>query len=105
MFRNLCLFTLISLFIIGFSSGPVLADKEQWTDLKTATERLITLDPMAKDKNCANPQIQSCEKEAQDTEEKIAGRGCCSWHGGVCGCSSSGRAVCCDGKLSPSCGC
>lgn len=31
-------------------------------------------------------------------------RGCCSWHGGVCGCSS-GRAVCCDGSYSPSCGC
>ena len=30
--------------------------------------------------------------------------GCCSWHGGVCGCSG-GRAVCCDGQLSPSCGC
>ena len=31
-------------------------------------------------------------------------RGCCSHHGGVCGCSHS-RAVCCDGTLSPSCGC
>ncbi len=31
-------------------------------------------------------------------------RGCCSHHGGVCGCSS-GRAVCCDGTFSPSCGC
>ena len=30
--------------------------------------------------------------------------GCCSWHGGVCGCSA-GRAQCCDGSLSPSCGC
>lgn len=30
--------------------------------------------------------------------------GCCSWHGGVCGCSY-GRAMCCDGQLSPSCGC
>ncbi len=30
--------------------------------------------------------------------------GCCSWHGGVCGCSG-GRALCCDGVLSPSCGC
>jgi len=30
--------------------------------------------------------------------------GCCSWHGGVCGCSGS-RTVCCDGSLSPSCGC
>lgn len=32
-------------------------------------------------------------------------RGCCSWHGGVCGCSEGGRAVCCDGQLSPTCGC
>jgi len=31
-------------------------------------------------------------------------RGCCSWHGGVCGCHL-GRALCCDGTLSPSCGC
>lgn len=31
-------------------------------------------------------------------------RGCCSHNGGVCGCSH-GRAVCCDGSYSPSCGC
>ena len=31
-------------------------------------------------------------------------RGCCSHHGGVCGCSG-GRATCCDGQLSPTCGC
>jgi len=31
-------------------------------------------------------------------------RGCCSHHGGVCGCSN-GRALCCDGILSPTCGC
>jgi len=31
-------------------------------------------------------------------------RGCCSWHGGVCGCSL-GRVSCCDGTLSPSCTC
>lgn len=30
--------------------------------------------------------------------------GCCSWHGGVCGCQN-GRALCCDGTLSPSCTC
>lgn len=30
--------------------------------------------------------------------------GCCSWHGGVCGCSGS-RVLCCDGTLSPTCGC
>jgi len=31
-------------------------------------------------------------------------RGCCSHHGGVCGCSG-GRKECCDGSLSPSCTC
>lgn len=31
-------------------------------------------------------------------------QGCCSHHGGVCGCAN-GRAKCCDGSLSPSCGC
>lgn len=39
---------------------------------------------------------------AADTN--IERSGCCSHHGGVCGCSS-GRAVCCDGQFSPTCGC
>ena len=30
--------------------------------------------------------------------------GCCSRHGGVCGCEK-GRSKCCDGTLSPSCKC
>jgi hypothetical protein len=34
-----------------------------------------------------------------------AQRGCCSHHGGVAGCSSSGRQICNDGTLSPSCTC
>lgn len=105
MLRNLYFLTLISTFIIGISSGHALADKEQGHDLKSAIERIIALDPMVKDKNCASPQIPICEEKSQDSEEKIAGRGCCSWHSGVCGCSPSGRAVCCDGQLSPSCGC
>jgi hypothetical protein len=32
------------------------------------------------------------------------GQGCCSWHGGECGCQD-GRDKCCDGTLSPSCTC
>ena len=31
-------------------------------------------------------------------------RGCCSWHGGVSGCSG-GRVTCNDGSYSPSCTC
>lgn len=34
-----------------------------------------------------------------------AQRGCCSHHGGVAGCSSSGRQICRDGTLSPTCTC
>ena len=36
----------------------------------------------------------------------FARSGCCSWHGGVCGCdTSTGSQLCCDGSDSPSCGC
>lgn len=34
----------------------------------------------------------------------ISKSGCCSWHGGVCGCSGS-RQQCCDGSISPTCTC
>ena len=39
------------------------------------------------------------------TDSVYAQRGCCSHHGGVAGCSSSGRQICNDGTLSPSCTC
>lgn len=39
------------------------------------------------------------------TSFAFAGRGCCSHHGGECGCSESGRSICCDGMLSPTCTC
>lgn len=46
-----------------------------------------------------------CEVIAASAPDGIAQRrGCCSWHGGVCGCSGW-RVVCCDGRLSPSCLC
>lgn len=48
---------------------------------------------------------KQCGASEDNAQEKVARSGCCSWHGGICGCSSSGRAVCCDGQLSPSCGC
>ncbi len=37
-------------------------------------------------------------------ELTIEKRGCCSWHGGVKGCSG-GRVTCNDGTYSPSCMC
>lgn len=38
-------------------------------------------------------------------ENVEAKRGCCSWHGGVSGCSSGGIVICNDGTYSPSCTC
>ncbi len=37
--------------------------------------------------------------------ESDSKRGCCSWHGGECGCDSSGRVICCDRTISPTCYC
>lgn len=40
------------------------------------------------------------------TPNEIHRAGCCSHHGGVCGCNQyAGRLRCCDGTISPSCGC
>jgi hypothetical protein len=41
---------------------------------------------------------------ASGTGPVLEGRGCCSHHHGVCGCVG-GRAQCCDGAMSPTCGC
>lgn len=59
---------------------------------------LLSLNCFADDKSC-----EQLSKEGA-TKEQLAQSGCCSWHGGVCGCNG-GRATCCDGTLSPSCGC
>ena len=41
----------------------------------------------------------------KDTKfDEVKQRGCCSWHGGVSGCSG-GRVTCNDGTYSPSCTC
>lgn len=38
--------------------------------------------------------------------DQIERAGCCSRHGGVCGCNKQlHRQKCCDGAISPSCGC
>ena len=45
-----------------------------------------------------------CKGRTFASAEEAMQSGCCSWHGGVCGCSN-GRKVCCDKTLSPSCKC
>ncbi|MDD3020692.1 MAG: hypothetical protein PHX61_06895 [Alphaproteobacteria bacterium] len=53
-------------------------------------------------KNIEQDESNQCTNSAS---EQVAQRGCCSHHNGVCGCLSGGRVQCCDGTLSPSCGC
>lgn len=50
------------------------------------------------------PASDPCGIAPEGAQESAEGRGCCSHHKGVCGCSG-GRTVCCDGTLSPSCNC
>lgn len=57
-----------------------------------------------------NPQDNKNKEICSDPDEALfpdlARSGCCSWHGGVCGCNQAlDRIVCCDGSLSPSCTC
>lgn len=47
---------------------------------------------------------KNIEIKPQNSPYEMAKQGCCSWHGGVCGCFA-GRVQCCDGTLSPSCRC
>jgi len=46
------------------------------------------------------PAVDSTTARSLQAEKS----GCCSWHGGVCGCEGN-RVVCCDGVVSPSCTC
>jgi len=50
------------------------------------------------------PMSKACPQKLLASSAPKEGRGCCSWHGGQCGCSG-GRVTCCDGTVSPSCGC
>ena len=52
------------------------------------------------------PQKENITTNDNTPSDKIERRGCCSHHGGVCGCDqASGKIKCCDGTLSPSCTC
>jgi hypothetical protein len=54
-----------------------------------------------KAEDCEVAAINTFQISKVEVDER---RGCCSWHGGVCGCSY-GTVTCCDGSYSPSCRC
>lgn len=59
---------------------------------KETKENLVEINPY--------PQKEICVANATDVNRK----GCCSRHGGVCGCEGK-RVKCCDDTLSPTCKC
>lgn len=97
---------LLIVLVIG-SSAPVLAQARTFTTgpyslpnltgSDFSTERPAIGRPLngVFDEDCATPSTFPM---------LLAQQGCCSSHGGVCGCSG-GRTQCCDGKPSPSCTC
>ena len=53
-----------------------------------------------------DPTMQTCDDPDPISRRLLlAQQGCCSSHSGVCGCSSAGRTLCCDGTQSPTCTC
>ena len=67
------------------------------------TQSIITIP-----KNAPSDSIVKEASQAQKKEQQLllVRSGCCSHHGGVCGCDeNSGMIQCCDGTLSPSCTC
>ena len=90
--------TIVLLVILSFSVAPAVSASSDQPTHKQVSTILAERQP-----------VQSAEENdigtSLTTPDIDPGRsGCCSWHGGVCGCSG-GRALCCDGTLSPSCGC
>lgn len=59
---------------------------------------LFSLNVVADENQCERLNAENV------TAEQLAQRGCCSHHGGVCGCSA-GTVMCCDGAASPTCRC
>lgn len=63
-----------------------------------STTKQATLSGTMEHTACADTGLTLLQKD------ELGQRGCCSWHGGVCGCSG-GSVVCCDNTYSPTCSC
>jgi len=98
-------FLFIALLLASFA---VLGEELQSIQFANnqSSEQSLTCSQVSQSSESRQSQCSSNIEYLADLaiDKQLEKRGCCSWHGGVCGCSA-GRAVCCDGKLSPTCGC
>lgn len=82
--------------LIKFNS-PEAATKAGYIPCKVCRPPVFSKSELKTNDNFTLAKLQIHEWEPRS--------GCCSWHGGVCGCASNGRVICCDGTLSPTCYC
>ena len=93
------------LFLASIGSG-LASDLSQ--GINNSEPNVIATDsPIQKITMIPSDNIQGLDKRNTDNDSTdLARSGCCSWHGGVCGCDVvSNRIICCDGTLSPTCTC
>ena len=77
------------------------------TGCASSGRTISTIDPSATPKPIKAPSATSVGKplnELRAAPGALERRGCCSGHGGVCGCDG-GFVGCCDGTASQACGC
>jgi hypothetical protein len=82
-------------------SAPVFA--AECTVEKPLEPKLHTDMLLPKPKEICGEKTELPRSTPKD-EVQEARSGCCSHHGGVCGCGGT-NAACCDGTFSPTCGC
>lgn len=103
---SLFIFALAMLLSLVFFTGAFAAGENCTSSATDTLCQSHTLFEHAPDNAPAAPELtDECLSKSGERGEQLAGRGCCSKHGGVCGCAPNGRTVCCDNTLSPSCRC
>ena len=96
--KLIAVFALVFLFAIHSQAAQMNSTVSEWDDSYGRVEIEIVAPPQVDVLEYF--QNESCE------DDLMARRGCCSWHGGVCGCDeATDRIICCDGTLSPTCRC
>src|SRR5262245_32306349 len=94
------LYVLMLTFTTSLLIAPIHGERSEVGQLPDPLRTLAMSDAAFRGASPAD----ACEFESGARPTSPSRSGCCSHHGGVCGCER-GRAACCDGSPSPSCGC
>lgn len=96
MIGDSMMFRVFSIGVIVLMSSVVVA--EQPKELQKQDSQPVQSEVL-------NRTLSPQKKSSDNMDGVLVARsGCCSHHGGVCGCSGN-TIMCCDGSASPSCRC